>query len=196
MAIKNIIQIGEELLREKCNPVLLSSINEPGVQALVEDLIDTHRQRQGIGIAAPQIGINLRFFVTELPISPNRPESQSDELRIYFNPEITFRSDELVTMYEGCLSIADGNFCLPITRPKEITIEAYNKAGQKFKLHCDGLLARVIQHEYDHLEGILFIDKNVDIRKAVSISHSRTLSTTDKSIVKSRTITVKEITLL
>lgn len=196
MAVKDVLQIGEQSLRERCNPITVSSISEPIFESLVVDLIDTHKNQQGIGIAAPQIGINLRFFITELPIGPNRPESQSDSLRIYINPEIVFRSDEQVAMYEGCLSIAEGNFCLPITRPKEITVEAYDQNGSKFRLHCNGILARVIQHEYDHLDGILFIDKEVDIRKAVSNKHSRNLSTMDEAIKNLRMITIKEFTSL
>lgn len=196
MAVKSILEIGEESLREKSNLVDISNINTKDFQLLIEDLIDTHKHRQGIGIAAPQIGINLRFFLTELPIGPNRPENQSDDLRIYINPVVTYKSTEKITLYEGCLSIADGNFCLPIIRPRELIVEAYDRTGSKFRIHCDGILARVIQHEYDHLDGILFIDKDVDVHRAISNKHSRDFSTKNESIKNLRMITIKNFSLL
>jgi peptide deformylase len=186
-----ILQIGEISLRKPCLKVL--DILSEDCQRNIQILIETHKERKGVGIAAPQIGIQQRIFLTELPLGPNRPLNQTDEMRIYINPTIVKYSVQLSELYESCLSVGDGNFCLPIVRPKIITLEAYDENGKKFELTSDGFLARVIQHEYDHLDGILFIDKDVDIKRAISIDHYRKLSSEKTEYVQARTINVKEV---
>lgn len=185
-----ILQIGETSLRRPSLNVLdiLSDSSQRNIQILVE----AHKERKGVGIAAPQIGIQQRIFLTELPLGPTRPLNQTDEMRIYINPIITKYSEHLSELYESCLSVGDGNFCLPIVRPQIITLEAFNEHGKKFEITTDGFLDRVIQHEYDHLEGLLFIDKEVDIKRAISIGHYRKLSSENPEYVQARTINFKE----
>ena len=120
-----------------------------------------------IGIAAPQIAENYMVFVTHPRKTKSRRLGRTDKLRIYINPKITFKSQEENIIYEGCGSIVKGDLFGPVSRPREIEIEATDENGQKFRLGCDGILARVIQHEYDHLMGIEFLEKVIDYRKVI-----------------------------
>ncbi len=119
-------------------------------------------------MAASQIGEKTRIFVTEIKKTAHRNPKDLDGLRVYINPKITWTSKKEVTMYEGCGSVAYAKFFAPVKRPEKIKVEAFDEKGEKFKLKADGLLSRVIQHEYDHLNGIEFIDKIADIKKALS----------------------------
>lgn len=194
MAAKDILQVGSVSLLESSD--FVKNIFSENVREIVLDLIDTHRSVGGVGLAAPQIGANLRIFLTELPASPTRSQAETDNLRIYINPEITEFSNETVELYERCLSIASGDFCLPVLRPNRIIVEAYDAEGKKFRLKCDGLLARVIQHEFDHLEGILFTERTTKYREALSIEYYRRLNKTRKDLIDARKVTVKEFVYL
>lgn len=121
-----------------------------------------------IGIAAQQIGENWKIFVTEPRETKTRPVDQADELRVYINPEIVWSSDEESIIYEGCGSVLNTSLFGPVKRPKDITVEAFDQNGNKFRLTCNGILSRVIQHEYDHLSGIEFIEKIFDYKKLMS----------------------------
>ncbi len=191
MPARKILQIGEESLRMPCNPV--DDIMNVEVQNAIRDLIDTHHESNQIGLAAPQIGIQLRLFLTELSTGPNRTLEQSDPMRIYINPVITSFSSEMVELFEGCLSVAGGNFCLPVFRPRQITIEAFNEKGNKFTLTTNGLLARCIQHEYDHLEGVLIIDKALNLKMAISSDQYRIISKSRPDYIEARNINVKDV---
>jgi peptide deformylase len=167
MAIRNILQIGDPLLKNKNN--FIRDFNASKIKKVIEDLVETMKDTNLlIGIAAPQIGENYQMIATEIKETKTRAEIQSDELRIYINPKITFYSKTQIVAYEGCGSVNEANLFGPVKRPKEIIIEAFNPKGQKFRLHCDGLLSRVIQHEYDHLFGIEFIEKVIDYKKMMN----------------------------
>jgi len=163
MAVKKVAQTGHLGLKAKNEKIAFFS--SPELKKLIKDLKDTMCNNDLIGIAAPQIAVNLTVFATYNRNTKIRKSSMDDELRIYINPKITFMSEEKATIYEGCGSVANGNLFGPVLRPKEIKIEAFNVKGDKFSLLCDGILARVIQHEYDHLEGIEFTEKISDYRK-------------------------------
>lgn len=136
---------GQSKLRKKSQAI--ADINSE-TQKLIEAMFITLKQdKKGVGLAAPQIGEFVRLFVVGL----NRKEY------VFINPEITKFSGKKVVMEEGCLSFP-GLF-KNIERPAKITVEAIDRYGKKFKLKTGGVLARVIQHEKDHLEGILIIDK-------------------------------------
>ena len=167
MAIRDSIQIGD--LRLKADNKVVTDFNDSAVKQVITDMIDTMRQNQLIGLAAPQIGENLKIFVTEPRETPNRSADQADELRVYINPTIINFSTEEVEIYEGCGSVLKATLFGPVIRPREITIEAFDQNGDKFSLTCDGILARVIQHEYDHLSGIEFTEKISDYKKLMSV---------------------------
>lgn len=166
MVIKNIVQIGNPLLSQKSK--LISKIDSKETQKVIKDLIDSMRYHNLIGIAASQIGKKLRVFVTEVKKTPYRNPEDVDKLRIYINPQITWSSKQQVVVYEGCGSVAHAKLFAPVKRPKKIEVEALDEKGNKFRLKADGLLSRVIQHEYDHLNGIEFTEKITDIKKIMS----------------------------
>lgn len=146
--------VGDEILNKVAEPVknIDSSIKE-----LSREMIETMHKANGVGLAAPQIGLSLRMFVTDV---------EDDSPRVFINPQIIKTSIEENTYEEGCLSIP--GIWAEVKRPAEVTIQAYNEKGNPFTLEARGMLARCIQHEYDHLNGILFINK-VDEKKREKI---------------------------
>lgn len=168
MLIKKLPQIGHPILRKKAKPV--KNFQARNVLKIVEDLVDTMRDSDLIGLAAPQLGKSLRIFATEVRKTKYRTNpNQLSNLRVYINPKIISLSRETSIDYEGCGSVIHAQLFGPVKRPKETTIEAYDKNGRKFKAKESNLLGRVIQHEYDHLEGILFTDKIHDWKKILSL---------------------------
>lgn len=161
--VKKVLQIGDPRL--KAENSLIMNFNDPKIKKVVKDLVDTMREEELIGIAAPQIGANYKIFVTEPRKTKTRKGDQTDILRIYINPKITFYSKEENIIYEGCGSVVNGNLFGPVKRSKEIAVEAFDPKGKKFSLRTDGILGRVIQHEYDHLLGVEFTEKISDYRR-------------------------------
>ena len=143
--VLEVTKLGEEVLRKKAEPV--TEINDE-IRALVEDMFETMIEKDGVGLAAPQIGKSLRLFVVI---------ADDNVRRVFINPQIIKTSTEVGESDEGCLSITQ--VYETIVRPLEVTVKAYNEKGRPFTLEADGLLARIIQHEYDHLDGILYIDR-------------------------------------
>ena len=170
MAIKRILQIGDPKLRAENKNI--RDFNSPLLKRLITDLKDTMYKKELIGIAAPQIRGNLSVFITHVRTTHARSKI-SDALRIYVNPKITYLSQALSVIYEGCGSVADGTLFGPVERPKIILVEAENEKGERFRLKCDGILARVIQHEYDHLQGKEYTGKIKDLTKLMDISFYR-----------------------
>lgn len=144
--ILNVTKLGEEILRKKAEPV--PEINDE-IRELVNDMFDTMIENNGVGLAGPQVGKSLRLFVII---------ADDDVRRVFINPQIIKTSTQVGEYDEGCLSIPQ--VYETITRPLEVTVQAYNEEGKLFTLEADGLLARIIQHEYDHLDGILYIDRS------------------------------------
>lgn len=160
MIIENLPQIGNPSLRERSPEVI--DISSPETQGIIRDLIETFKASSLVGMAAPQIGINARIFLSEVRATKNRAPEELSELTVYINPVITHLSEEKETAYEGCGSVVHSDLFGPVERSKAVTIEAYDTKGEKFTLTASDLLARIIQHEYDHLDGILFTDKVTD----------------------------------
>lgn len=142
-----IYKLGEEILRKKCVPVENAEINQE-LRDVFEEMFKTMKKADGVGLAAPQVGISKRFFV--LIADDKIP-------RIFINPQITSTSSDVCDYEEGCLSLPGFNEI--IRRPARVTVQALNEHGKHFTLEADGLLARIIQHENDHLDGIVFIDR-------------------------------------
>ncbi len=169
MAVKNIIEIGHRVLKLKNKQI--ADFNSIKLKRLVQDLTDTMKAVDLIGIAAPQIAENYQVFLTQPRKTKARNLGKNDKLRVYINPKITYYSEDKNIIYEGCGCMPDLSIFGPVTRAKEIEIEAFNIKGKKFSLRCDGLLARVIQHEYDHLYGIEFLEKVSDYKKIISAKY-------------------------
>ena len=142
-----IYKLGEEVLRQKSVPVKDEEINDE-LRALAEEMFETMENANGVGLACPQIGKNIRMFVAE---------ADDDVKRVFINPQIIATSDDSVPYEEGCLSVPQ--VYENIMRPSKVTVQAQDQNGKKFTLEAEGLLARIIQHESDHLEGVIFIDR-------------------------------------
>ncbi len=166
MVIRKVLQIGNPTLKVRAKTV--KNIKAEQIQEAIADLIDSMRYHKLVGMAAPQIGKGIRVFITEIRKTPTRNPSELDGLRVFINPEIIWQSKNEVIMYEGCGSVAYGKIFGPVKRPKKTLAIATDLDGKKFKIKAEGLLARVIQHEYDHLEGIEFLEKITDARKIMS----------------------------
>jgi peptide deformylase len=194
MAFRETLQIGHPALKAQNSEITDFSSEE--LKRVVQDLTDTMRQNQLIGMAGPQIGENFKVFVTEPRETPFRPADQTDELRVYVNPKIIFYSPEESIIYEGCGSVLNGSLFGPVKRPKEIIIEAFDQNGKRFQFKCDGILARVIQHEYDHLDGIEFTEKIYNYKLLLSADFYKERIKMSDEQVKNSEIRIKEFKYL
>ncbi|MEK7573644.1 MAG: peptide deformylase [Patescibacteria group bacterium] len=164
--VKKVVQAGHPALRGKNK--IITDFKSPKFKKLLKDLKDTMHKAGLVGIAAPQIAENYMVFLTHPRNTKARKLPKTDKLRVYINPKIKFKSKKENVIYEGCGSVASGKLFGPVSRPSEIVVEAYDENGKKFSLACDGILARVIQHEIDHLLGTEFISKVSDYKKIMS----------------------------
>ncbi len=147
MALIPIITIPDPVLRKVAAPI--TEITD-GVRQLLTDMAETMYDAPGIGLAAPQISISQRLIVMDCG------KDETPELFKMINPEIISRSDELAVLEEGCLSIPDQT--ADVERPAIVEVKYTDIAGREQRLTCEGLLAACVQHEVDHLDGVLFID--------------------------------------
>ncbi|MCA9379779.1 peptide deformylase [Candidatus Dojkabacteria bacterium] len=171
MIIKDLKQIGDPHFKQKLN--LVKDFSDSELLGLVKDLKDTLYIHELVGLAANQIGGSFRVFVTEVRKTKFRNPLKPDPLRVYINPEIIYYSEEMEESYEGCGSVAYSKLFAPVIRSNKIEICAKNINGKEFTLEAEGLLARVIQHEVDHLNNIEFIEKVSDWSKAMSSEEYR-----------------------
>lgn len=152
MPVREIITIPHPTLRRKARRVTEFG---PDLQALIDDMVETMRQAPGVGLAAPQVDISLRLIVVEY--GNEEDESVPPKLFTVVNPEITRFSPDVEAGTEGCLSIP--NILGDVDRASEVTIKGLNRRGQPVKIKARGWLARIFQHEVDHLDGVLFVDR-------------------------------------
>ena len=169
MAVKKVIQAGDPRLRNKNKAI--TDYKSPALKKLIKNLKDSMHNADLIGIAGPQIAENYMLFTTHPRNTKSRKLGKTDKLRVYINPKIIYKSKKENIIYEGCGSLE--NIFGPVSRPYEIGVEALDENGNRFKLKCDGILARVIQHEYDHLMGFEFIQKVNDYGKIITEEHYR-----------------------
>ena len=158
MSILKVARMGHPVLRTRAQPIDRPAIKSAACQRLIDDMMDTMTEYHGVGLAAPQIHESVRLFV--VAFDPTQPEPGDDDPTEPFaiiNPEITAVGDEMVEDWEGCLSIPDIRGKVP--RPKSIKIRAFNREGKRVEMQASGLPARVIMHETDHLDGVLFFDR-------------------------------------
>ena len=174
MAIKTIITEPNKILRQKSLPVDMVGQEE---KRLMDDMLETMYKAKGIGLAAIQIGVPKRIIVMDI--------SKKDEKNnpMYFvNPIIKNKNSETSTYEEGCLSVP--NFFAEVDRPKKCDVEYFDYDGKKKILNAEGLLATCIQHEMDHLEGVLFIDYLSKLKKTMIVKKlSKTKDRPDRIIV-------------
>jgi peptide deformylase len=160
MAILKVARLGHPVLRARARPIPPADIGSPRIQRLIDDMFETMREYSGIGLAGPQVHEGLRLFVAGV-----RPTEVTEAIDAgadmpfitLINPEITLVGPAVDPAWEGCLSIPDMRGLVP--RAAEVRVDALDRTGQRLRLTASGLPARVIQHEADHLDGILFLDR-------------------------------------
>ncbi len=185
MSILKVARMGHPVLRAQARPLEAAAIRSPMIQQLIDDMFETMKEYQGVGLAAPQVHASLRLFVAGFPPKTDkdktgaggsglgardRDEDQraddEDEdqdarenipLMVLINPEITPVGRETVEDWEGCLSIPEIRGRVP--RHRQISVRAYDRTGKRIEQRVSGFTARVIQHETDHLDGVLFLDR-------------------------------------
>jgi peptide deformylase len=181
MSVRQIVFSNDSVLHEPSRRV--RRIDER-VEELIDDMIETMREAHGIGLAAVQVGVPERVVVIEVPVAreeeeeetqepaehpPN--EAEESELHVLINPEAVRRSEELVEGVEGCLSIP--GWVGEVERHHTVVVEAMDRQGRDVRLEAEGLLARVLQHEIDHCQGVLFIDRIEDAEKIWPVEEGR-----------------------
>jgi len=156
--LRRIVTVPEPVLRRKARKVTDFG---SGLQELIDDMVETMREAPGVGLAAPQVDVSLRVIVVEY--GDEEDEQAPKKLYTLINPEIARSSAETVMGTEGCLSIP--GFVGEVERLKSVTIKGQNRRGQPTRIKAEGWLARIFQHEIDHLDGMLFTDRAKQIYK-------------------------------
>ena len=161
-----IVQAGELVLRHPARPLTNAEIGSSDVQRLIHDMRETMHDAAGVGLAAPQVGLPIQLAILE-----DRPEGLADltpeqlkerertavPFQVIINPTITCTSDERVEFFEGCLSLA--GFAAVVPRSRLVRVDFVNQDGQRCSVEAQGWHARILQHEIDHLQGTLYIDR-------------------------------------
>jgi peptide deformylase len=169
MALRPIVRWGEPVLHEPSQAV---KEIDAGIRALVDDMVETMYAAPGIGLAAPQVGVSLRLFVAD--ISAGR---QASDLVTFINPEFVER-DGMQLEEEGCLSVP--GFQATVARPSRVVLKGLDREGREQTIEGTGLLARCFQHEMDHLDGTLFVDRLRGLQKDLIVRKIRKLSRAGK----------------
>jgi len=163
MPVREIVVVPNPVLRAKARKVPAVT---PQIQALIDDMVETMRQAPGVGLAAPQVGVALRVIVVEYAEPSEDPEAEPKPPKLYavVNPEITRQSETTVPGNEGCLSIP--TYFGSVERREVVTVKGLDRHGRAFRLKAKGWLARIFQHEIDHLNGVLFTDRTEKVWRA------------------------------
>jgi peptide deformylase len=162
MAILKVARMGHPILRCAAHAVDPAQILDDGFQQLIDDMIETMREYNGAGLAAPQVHEPVQVAVIEVRENRRYPEAPTIPLTVLINPVVTPLTDERVSGWEGCLSIPDlrGR----VSRYRAVDVVALNRDAESVRFSVEGFFATVIQHETDHLHGILFPDRMADLR--------------------------------
>lgn len=148
MALRNIRELGEPCLRKICKPVKDVNLR---TKILINDMFDTMYEANGVGLAAPQVGILKRIFVVDCG-----DEEGNNDPHVFINPEILDR-DGVQAGYEGCLSVPGKSGM--VSRPNWVKVRAFDENMEEFEMEAEGLMARCILHENDHLDGVVYVDR-------------------------------------
>jgi len=154
MSILKVARMGHPVLRGKARALDRTEIKSTAMQKLIDDMIETMGEYHGVGLAAPQIHEGVRLFVAALEVDE---QGTGVEPVTLINPEITPLGKDTVEDWEGCLSIPDIRGL--VSRAREIRVRAFDRHGERIEIHAHDFPARVIQHETDHLDGVLFVDR-------------------------------------
>ena len=174
MPLRPIVRLGHPALRTPADPVDADRLSDPEIQTLIDDMLETMLEAGGVGLAAPQLGISLQLFVYAV-VDPeaeggpaedgpgeDSPGLDDPELRVLINPALEPVHGELVYDWEGCLSIPDLRGLVP--RHPAVRVHGLDRDGQTLDYRAEDYEARIVQHEYDHLNGVVFLDRMRDLR--------------------------------
>lgn len=159
MSMLDIVTFGAEVLGQKAQPVVAF---DDELIVFSQDMFEALKRGDGLGLAAPQVGRSIRLFVIDV---------EGDKPRVFVNPEIVLTSQETIDIEEGCLSLP--GLYQRVVRPESVRMQAYTEKGRPFSLEAGGMLARVMLHEYDHLDGILFVDRLNPLKRERALAQYR-----------------------
>ena len=165
MTILKVARLGNPILRQTARSVDLKELKNPNgeCQKFIDDMIVTMREEGGVGLAAPQVSCSIQIVVLEAQNNDRYPDRPEFKLMVLVNPEIIRYGGEEVGGWESCLSLIDFSGWVP--RSSEVTVKAFNREGTPVTIEATGFLAVVLQHEIDHLRGLLFIDRMPNMKK-------------------------------
>jgi peptide deformylase len=164
MAIRKIAKLGHPVLRRVARELSRDEIYSPEIQSLVRDMIETMHEYDGLGLAAPQVHESVQLVVLEFKENNARyPNMGSTPLLVLFNPKVTVLDPNTQEFWEGCLSVPEMRGL--VARPQKIRVDYLDEKAERKTIEADGFLATVFQHELDHLDGTLYVDRLVDPKK-------------------------------
>jgi peptide deformylase len=166
VAIRKIAQLGEPVLRRVARPLSVEELRSPAIQSLIDDMIDTMHDADGAGLAAPQVYESIQLCVIEIQKNPRYPDALDIPLTVLVNPLVTpvvdspadaLAPEDSIAMFEGCLSVT--GLRGQVVRPRRVRVQALDRNGQPLDFVWEGVRASVVQHETDHLNGVLYVDR-------------------------------------
>jgi peptide deformylase len=166
VAIRKIAQLGEPVLRRVARPLSVDELKSPAIQALIDDMIETMHDADGAGLAAPQVYESIQLCVIEISQNPRYPGAVEIPLTVLVNPLVTpavasspqaLATEDSIAMFEGCLSVAGMRG--QVVRPRRVRVQALDRHGAPLDFEWEGVRASVVQHETDHLNGVLYVDR-------------------------------------
>ncbi|HEX9779617.1 MAG TPA: peptide deformylase [bacterium] len=161
MAILKVSRLGHPVIRTPAEAVPKEAITSPEIQRFIDNMIETMREYDGVGLAAPQVHVSKQIAVIEVEKNRRYPGESPVPLTVLINPKITQRAKQQLEDWEGCLSVNEFRGRVP--RAASLHVEAYDRKGSKLSFQAHGFFARIIQHECDHLAGKVFLDRMADL---------------------------------
>jgi peptide deformylase len=166
VAIRKIAQMGEPVLRRVARPLSVEELKSQAIQSLIADMIDTMHDADGAGLAAPQVYESVQLCVIEIAKNPRYPDALEIPLTVLVNPVVTpdvkspldaLATEDSIAMFEGCLSVSGVRG--QVVRPRRVRVQALDRDGNPLDFVWEGVRASVVQHETDHLKGVLYVDR-------------------------------------
>src|SRR5688572_8454745 len=166
VAIRKIAQMGEPVLRRVARALSVEELKSPAIQTLIDDMIETMHDADGAGLAAPQVYESIQLCVIEISKNPRYPDALDIPLTVLVNPTVTptvsgpadvLMPQDSISMFEGCLSVTGVRG--QVTRPRQVHVQALDRQGSPLDFVWEGVRASVVQHETDHLKGVLYVDR-------------------------------------